>query len=94
MQPVPNIRPISDIRNKHDDVLSDADQGPVILASRSTPKAVLVNVDEWNEISSQMADLRQAVKALTIALKAERKNSQHYSLDEILEMGPQTKVAA
>lgn len=94
MQPVPNIRPISDIRNNHNDVLSDADSGPVILVSHSTPRAVLVNVNEWNEISSQMADLRQAVKALTVALREERKNHPHYSLDEILEMGQQKKVAA
>lgn len=94
MLAVPNIRPISDFRNKHDDVLTDVDKGPVILAARSTPRAVLVNVDEWNEIATEMTELRQAVKALNDALKEARKGQRHHTLDEVLAMGKKKAVAA
>lgn len=68
MQPVQNIVPISDFRNNQDEVLQMMDaKGPVILAQRSTPRAVLVSVEQWNEIAKQLEE-RQFTKAHMDAL--------------------------
>lgn len=94
MQPVQNIRPISDFRNLQDEVLNEMDSAPVILAQRSKPRAVLVNVEEWNRISERMMALEQAAKMLHRSLKEEREDEKHYSLDDIEAMIEQKKAVA
>lgn len=94
MQPVQNTRPISEFRTHQDEILNQMDDAPVVLAQRSRPRVVLVNVEEWNKISERMNALEQAAKMLHNSLKAERKNQKHYSLDDLEAMIAQQKVAA
>lgn len=58
MQRVQQIIPISHFRTEQDSILRLADKGPVILAQRSKPRAVLVNVEEWNAIADELFRLR------------------------------------
>lgn len=50
MDTVPQIVPVSELRNKHSEVFGMLLKGPVVLAQRSRPAAVLVSVEQWNEL--------------------------------------------
>jgi PHD/YefM family antitoxin component YafN of YafNO toxin-antitoxin module len=39
-------------------VLAKMDQSPVVLAQRSRPRAVLVNIDQWNALAAELRRLR------------------------------------
>ena len=54
MQAVPQITPLSDLRDRQQEVLSMMDNAPVILAKESKPRAVLVSVEQWNCIAREM----------------------------------------
>jgi len=86
MQPVQNIRPISELRTHQDEILKEADEAPVVLAQRSRPRAVLISVKQWDAISERITALEQAAEMLHGSLKEERKGRKHYTLDEITQM--------
>jgi prevent-host-death family protein len=50
MTTVPQIVPVSELRNKHTQIFGLLRRGPVVLAQRSRPAAVLVSVEQWNEL--------------------------------------------
>ena len=54
---LPQTAPISDLRKRQDEVLAMADDGPVILMSRSEPTAVVLSPDKWNELADQLERL-------------------------------------
>ncbi len=54
MQKLQQTAPISDMRKDQDAVLSMMENGPVVLMSRSRPKAVIVDPDEWNAIAQRL----------------------------------------
>ncbi len=56
---VPPIRPISSLRQDQDSILSTMDQEPVILSQRGRARAVLVSVEQWN----QMVDLLELYRS-------------------------------
>lgn len=86
MQAVQNIVPISDFRNSQEDVLQMMDEGPVVLAQRSKPRAVLVSVAQWNEIAKQLEE-RQFTKAhmdaLAMAYQSMAEGGDTISLEEL-----------
>jgi PHD/YefM family antitoxin component YafN of YafNO toxin-antitoxin module len=63
METVPQIVPISQMRLDQAAVLEQMDQAPVILAARSQPRAVLVSVEQWNEMVDRLKQLEQWQRA-------------------------------
>jgi len=59
MQAVQQIEPISSMQNQPSAVLALLANGPVILAQRSRPAAVLVSLEEWNAIAHELDELRR-----------------------------------
>lgn len=57
MNQIVQIVPITEMRLHHSEVLSMLAAGPVVLAQRSKPTAVLVSIEEWNAIAAQLAQL-------------------------------------
>ena len=49
MQTVPQVVPVSELRNKHCEVFALLNKGPIILAQRSKAAAMLVSVEEWDQ---------------------------------------------
>jgi prevent-host-death family protein len=47
---VPPIRPISSLRQDQDSILNAMDKEPVILSQRGRERAVLVSVEQWNQM--------------------------------------------
>jgi prevent-host-death family protein len=48
MPTMPQVVPVSELRNHHRAVSELLDQGPIMLAQRSKAAAVLVSVEEWD----------------------------------------------
>jgi prevent-host-death family protein len=63
MHNMPQIVPVSDLRTKHIETFGLLKRGPVVLAQRSRPAAVLVSFEEWDETANELARLRRIVAA-------------------------------
>lgn len=63
MQTIPRIAPVSDLRAKHKEMFDSLSDGPIVLAQRSKPAAVLVSVDEWDSTAEELKRLRRIIKA-------------------------------
>lgn len=63
METVQQIVPISDLKLHHARVLGMLGKGPVVLAQRSKPRAVLVSVEEWDRRAEELKRLRRMAKA-------------------------------
>lgn len=82
MDKVQQIVPITDMRLRHAEVLERLSQGPVILAQRSKPAAVLVAVEMWDQIADYIDDLEATVDALDAELKIARGEATSHILTE------------
>lgn len=58
-QTVPQIVPISDMAQRQGEVMPLLANGPVILAQRSKPAAVLTSVSQWDTIIKRVQELEQ-----------------------------------
>lgn len=62
MNHVPQIVPVTDLRLRHVEVFGLLNRGPVILAQRSRPAAVLVSLNEWDQMAGELARLRRIIE--------------------------------
>ena len=82
MDKIQQFVPITDMRLRHSQVLALLDNGPVILAQRSKPAAVLVNVDMWDRIAEYVDELEATVDALDAKLKIASGEAESYILSD------------
>jgi len=68
MNRVQQIEPITTIQKAPTEVLAMLTKGPVILAQRSRPAAVLVSVEQWDHTVELLEDLTDTVDALRMEL--------------------------
>jgi prevent-host-death family protein len=64
MDIVPELIPISDIRQRQNEILARLIEGPVVLTQHGRGAAVLVSPDLWNSMVMQLEDLQDALDAL------------------------------
>lgn len=83
MQTVQQIVPISDMKLKHGTVLSLLKKGPVVLAQRSRPAAVLVSVKEWDETAKELARLRRLRLDMLERRSLEMQAGDYVDLDDL-----------
>lgn len=67
MNRVQQIEPITQIQRAPSEVLAMLANGPVILAQRSKPAAVLVSVEEWDRVADELQRYREIAAAKRIA---------------------------
>jgi len=71
MQQLPQMVSVADIKNHHLKVFAMLKKGPVIVASRSKPTAVIVSPEQWDaiveEIDTLWAEREAALAELRIA---------------------------
>lgn len=67
MNRVQQIEPITQIQRAPSEVLAMLANGPVILAQRSKPAAVLVSVEEWDRVADELNRYREIAAAKRIA---------------------------
>jgi prevent-host-death family protein len=63
MNNIPQIVPVSDLRMKHVQIFGLLNKGPVVLAQRSRPAAVLVSVEQWDAQADELTRLRRVLEA-------------------------------
>jgi prevent-host-death family protein len=64
MDVIPEILPISDLRQRQDQVLRKLSEGPVILTQHGRASVVLVSPEQWNQMVEQIEDLQDALDAV------------------------------
>lgn len=67
MNKINQIVPISEMKLKQPEVLGMLNTGPVVLANRSRPAAVLVSVEQWDSLVGQIEDMHARRKDETAA---------------------------
>ena len=59
MATIPTIAPISHMRIRQAELLQKAKQGPVVLIEKgSTPAAVLISPEQWNDMNKKIEQLQ------------------------------------
>lgn len=66
MSATPQIVPITDLRKSHPDVLALLPDGPVFLAQRSRPAAVLLSIKQWERLNEQIEDMAALIDYLEV----------------------------
>jgi prevent-host-death family protein len=64
MSAMPQIAPITEIRNTHTGVLSKLKNGPVFLTQRGTSAAVLLSPTQWERLNQRVDELETMVDIL------------------------------
>ena len=57
---IPQIIGVSELRTHQKRVLEHLSGGPIVLAQRNQPLAVLVKVEQWNHLLEELDSLRDA----------------------------------
>jgi hypothetical protein len=65
----PQIEPVSNLAKNHKVVFSKLNAGPVFLAQRSKATAVLIDIDTWNKLVTDLENLQDIVDALGAELE-------------------------
>lgn len=69
---IPQMASISVLKNDHLKVLAQAEQEPVVLASRNQPVGVLLSPQHWEKLLNRLEDLEDLVEVLSALLREER----------------------
>lgn len=69
MEPVQQIEPITQMQKQPNTILAKLVAGPVILAQHSRPAAVLVSVEQWDQIAQELSALRLLAESRRIAAR-------------------------
>ena len=72
MNQLPQMAPVSALKNKHLGVFRMAQKAPVVLINRSRPVGVLISLEQWDALAARLDDLEAAVGALEAELALER----------------------
>jgi prevent-host-death family protein len=58
MNSIPEIIPISDIRQRQNEILRTLASGPVVLTQHGKAAAVMIDPAQWNSFMEELEDLR------------------------------------
>ena len=72
MNQLPQMAPVSSLKNKHLGVFRMAQKAPVVLINRSRPVGVLISPEQWDALAARLDDLESALDALKAELALER----------------------
>ncbi|MFN8490007.1 MAG: type II toxin-antitoxin system prevent-host-death family antitoxin [Caldilineaceae bacterium] len=86
MDKVQQIVPISEMATRQQAVMRLLATGPVVLASRSRPVAVLVSVQDWDALISEVEELRDKLDVQEADLALGDETIEDFDLDELRQM--------
>jgi prevent-host-death family protein len=78
---LPQTAPISDMRNRQNELLRMAEAGPVVLLSRSKLAAVLLSPVQWDAIAEMLTQSRQRIKVAEQLRPAHDANDDEHNVD-------------
>lgn len=79
----PQIEPVTTFARDHKKVLAKLKKGPIFLAQRSQPTAVLVSIEQWDEIVKHIQQLEVIAEAERISQEIQRDPSTLVSHAEL-----------
>lgn len=68
--PVPQIIPVSDMRNRHNEVFDKLANGPVFLTRHGTGEAVLLSMKQWESLLTSLEEHADIIDVLEAELAA------------------------
>jgi PHD/YefM family antitoxin component YafN of YafNO toxin-antitoxin module len=80
---IPQIEPVTTLSKDYKTVFSKLDRGPVILAMRSRPAAVLLSVNEYETMMTRLEQLELLLVARRNLARAAANPSTVISHDEL-----------
>ena len=83
MYPIPQMAPVSDLKHRHLEVFKRLKDGPVVLANRSRPAAVLISPERWDALLEYIDDLECGIEALKTELALAKEE------DELVRLTPE-----
>jgi prevent-host-death family protein len=83
MSPVNSLASVSDLRYNYQELFERIKESFVVLTQHNKPKAVLVDVDQWNATITKVKRLEMHVSTLQSALRVERGEERLYSDEEL-----------
>ncbi len=72
MNPMPKTVPISDLRQRQNEILSKLSEEPVLLTQHGRAAAVLVDPEQWNRLLEEFEDMYLALEAIEIKARIDR----------------------
>lgn len=63
MNRLPQMTSVTELRNNYPSLIKKLSNGPVVLAQRSKPIAVIVTPEQWDLQADELARLRRIVEA-------------------------------
>ena len=61
--PIPELLPISELRQRQNEILANLRHGPVVLTQHGKAAGILVGTERWNTLIAELDDLRDALDA-------------------------------
>ena len=84
MATIPTIAPISHMRIRQAELLKKAKQGPVVLIEKgSTPAAVLLSPEQWDDMNRQIEQLKLLAESRRIFAEMASDPSKRISQEEL-----------
>jgi PHD/YefM family antitoxin component YafN of YafNO toxin-antitoxin module len=80
---MPQIEPVTGLSRDYKMIFAKLEKGPVFLAQRSKPAAVLLSVRDYEQMVERLKQLELLVEAKRILAEMERDPSSVVSLDEL-----------
>jgi prevent-host-death family protein len=62
MNRLPQMASVTDFRNNYVQLVERLNDGPIILAQRSKPVAVVISPQQWDNMADELAQLRRIVE--------------------------------
>lgn len=72
MKSVPQMASIAELEQDHLSIFQRLTQGPIIIANRSEPQAVVVSMQEWDELADRMRNMEQRLARLETYVESKR----------------------
>lgn len=95
MSAMPQILPISDMRNHHPKVMKKLENGPVFLTLRGEGTAVLLSNQQWEKLMSYIDEQADIIDVLEAQLaEAQGEPVENFPLDELHETSSPAHVSA
>jgi PHD/YefM family antitoxin component YafN of YafNO toxin-antitoxin module len=83
---VPQIEPVTTLSKDYKAIFSKLNKGPVVLAMRSRPAAVLLSVDDYERMVTRLEQLELFLEAKRNLARAEAEPSTVISHNELKQL--------
>ena len=85
MHKIQQFEPITTMQRHPQQVLAMLENGPVVLANRSKPTAILVSVALWDRLIERLEDQQDMIDALEVKLSIASGQTEMMTQSEIQE---------